>query len=215
MRADVRKVASTWSTSGVTSYTLAGGAAEAAAAAAAAATLSGTAAPMHADTGIIGMSAPNRVDLNTSRIFFLICGFRADITRKQRVGRSEYARYLTTNPARNSFKCETLAEINAYLFNLVGATRLGNEVDLVEHYNHIVRQNLANHEALGGLRLDALVDVNDEKHDVDDLRAANDGANQRRVAGAVDERELHLVKRQVWMQTTSEKQRKIHSDESR
>ncbi len=84
-----------------------------------------------------------------------------------------------------------------HLFNLIGTTRLGNEVNLVEHYNHIVCQDLANHEALGGLRLDALVDVNDEEHDVDDLCAANDGANQRRVAGAIDERELHLVEWQV------------------
>ena len=85
MRTDVRKVDSTWSTSGFTSYTLAAAAAaaaeeaaEEAAAAAAAATLSGTAAPMHADTGIIGMSAPNRVDLNTSRSFFLICDAQND-----------------------------------------------------------------------------------------------------------------------------------------
>ncbi len=46
-------------------------------------------------------------------------------------------------------------------------------------------------------RARTLGDVNDEQHHVDDLHAADDGPDQRRVAGAVDERELQLVVRQV------------------
>ena len=40
-----------------------------------------------------------------------------------------------------------------------------------------------------------LVDVNDQNHHVNDVHASDDGANQRRMTGAVDEREL---KRIVW-----------------
>ena len=46
-------------------------------------------------------------------------------------------------------------------------------------------------------------DVDDENHDVDDLRAADDGAHQAGVAGAVHQRELHLIvrlSRCVWRQ---------------
>ena len=81
------------------------------------------------------------------------------------------------------------------------AAVLGQQVHLVEGHNELVACDLANHKTLGGLRLDAwgreltwnrgalertFGDIDHQQHDVDDLRAANNGADEGGVARAAD-----------------------------
>mmetsp|Transcript_88313 Transcript_88313/g.270263 ORF Transcript_88313/g.270263 Transcript_88313/m.270263 type:complete len:409 (+) Transcript_88313:891-2117(+) len=74
------------------------------------------------------------------------------------------------------------------------ALGLGDHVDLVEDDHQLVRQDLRHHQALGGLRLDPLVGIDDERAQVDDLRAADDRPDQRGVPRAVHQAELqHAV----------------------
>ena len=53
-------------------------------------------------------------------------------------------------------------------------------------------EHFSDDNALCSLRLDALVDVNDQKHQVDDLGSSDDGSDQGSVAWAVDEGELEI-----------------------
>lgn len=66
------------------------------------------------------------------------------------------------------------------------STTVKHTAYLVEHHHHGCSTELPNHQAFGGLCLDALGDIHDEQHDVDDLRAADDGADERCVAGTVN-----------------------------
>ena len=63
---------------------------------------------------------------------------------------------------------------------------LREQVDLVEDDQELVGEDLADDDALSGLRLDTLGDVDDEQHHVDDLGAAHDRSDQGGVTGAVD-----------------------------
>ncbi len=54
------------------------------------------------------------------------------------------------------------------------------KVHLVEHHGQVVGQDLSDHLALGRVRLHALGPVHHQQHAVDDLRPADDGADQAR-----------------------------------
>eukprot|EP00962_Isochrysis_galbana_P036654 scaffold12693_cov142-Isochrysis_galbana.AAC.8 len=92
---------------------------------------------------------------------------------------------------------ERLADPRLHLLEFVGARSLGQHVELVEHHDERVVKDLTDDQALGCLSLDALGHVDDEQHHVNDLCAADDGPDERRVARAVDEGDLHLVERTV------------------
>lgn len=94
------------------------------------------------------------------------------------------ARYTATHAkTRHAPRC-------ARRTHLLRAALWRNEVDLVQHDNELFGRDFTNDEALCSLCLDALRDVNDKDHEVNDLRAANDGFDQTRVARAIHERHL-------------------------
>ena len=64
------------------------------------------------------------------------------------------------------------------LGELLGAAGLGNHVHLVKHDDHLVVGDLADDQTLGRLCLDALVHVDHQDHQVDDLGAADDRADE-------------------------------------
>ena len=67
------------------------------------------------------------------------------------------------------------------------------EIDLVEDNDHVPAGHLCNDDALGRLGLHALVRVHHEQDHVDDLGAADDGADEAGVPGAVDKGDLEGV----------------------
>ena len=88
---------------------------------------------------------------------------------------------------------EGLADARLHLLKVRLARRSGQHVQLVEHHDEPIVGDLADYEALSSLGLDPLANVDDEQHQVDDLCAADDRADERRVAWAVDEGDLHLL----------------------
>lgn len=80
-------------------------------------------------------------------------------------------------------------------------------VGFVEDKQEVRCRQLADDQALSRLRLDALGDVHDEHHHVDDLGAADDGADEGRVSGAVHEGELDLIKRLPFLRSGMRRKR--------
>ena len=71
------------------------------------------------------------------------------------------------------------------------------KINFVKNDDHVVARDLPDDDALGCLRLDALRHVDHQHHQVDDLRAANDGSNERGVTGAIDQSVLDVVEAQL------------------
>jgi hypothetical protein len=65
-------------------------------------------------------------------------------------------------------------------------------VCLVQHNDQFVDKKFCDNYALSSLCLDAFGYVNNQKHDVDNLCAANDGFEERAMAWTVDESELQV-----------------------
>mmetsp|Transcript_56573 Transcript_56573/g.127655 ORF Transcript_56573/g.127655 Transcript_56573/m.127655 type:complete len:399 (-) Transcript_56573:122-1318(-) len=66
-----------------------------------------------------------------------------------------------------------------------------DHVHLVQDDDKLVGKNLGNHQTLGGLCLDALVHIDHQRAEVDDLCTTDDGPDQRRMPWAVHEAELY------------------------
>ena len=80
---------------------------------------------------------------------------------------------------------KSLSNTSRNLLQLCRAVFFRYAVYLVQHDNHGVRGDFSDHNALGGLGLDALVGIDNENYHVDDLGPANDRADEGGVAGAI------------------------------
>ena len=67
---------------------------------------------------------------------------------------------------------------------------LWKHVDLVHRDNEFIHQYLSKHYALSSLRLDQLLSVDNQHHEVDYARATNNSLHQACMPRAVDKREL-------------------------
>eukprot|EP00760_Papus_ankaliazontas_P002141 PhM_4_TR10859/c0_g1_i1/m.13249 len=104
-----------------------------------------------------------------------------------RVRRHEHHLHLGP-PRRSKDRAQTFLHFGECRGALLGVA--WELVGLVQDDDQPLRQNLADDDALGRLRLDPLRNVDDEHHHVDNLSTADNGADQGRVPGAVDESEL-------------------------
>ena len=80
---------------------------------------------------------------------------------------------------------KSLSNTSRNLLQLCRAVFFRYAVYLVQHDDHGVRGDFSDHNALGGLGLDALVGIDNENYHVDDLGPANDRADEGGVAGAI------------------------------
>mmetsp|Transcript_579 Transcript_579/g.1387 ORF Transcript_579/g.1387 Transcript_579/m.1387 type:complete len:299 (-) Transcript_579:136-1032(-) len=94
-------------------------------------------------------------------------------------------------------RLERVRKAFLHLVHLLHACLFGQHVGFVQHHQQVARGDLANYQTLCRLRLNPLVDIDHQHHDVDDLRAPEHGPYERGVARAVHQRELQLVVRQV------------------
>ena len=87
-----------------------------------------------------------------------------------------------------------LLETAPRLFQSFLTLVLGELVDLVKDYEHVVHQDFADDQAFRRLCLDSLRNINDQHHEVNDLCSSDDGSNQRCMAWTIYQRKLQSIK---------------------
>lgn len=90
---------------------------------------------------------------------------------------------------------KSLSNTSSNLFQLCRAVFLRYAVYLIQHDDHGVGGDFPDHNAFGGLGLDALVGIDHENDHVDDLGPSDDRADEGCVTGAIHQSKLGSKKR--------------------